>query len=135
MIEDLAGKTALITGAAGGIGLGTAKVLARAGMNVVITDIKEVQLRVAEAELKVITENILALQVDSTDEASLEKAADVVAKHFGNLHVLFNNAGISGGDKILDTPDEKWRNVYEVNVYGPLNGIKQFLPAEIVLCR
>ena len=49
-------------------------------------------------------------------------------KHFGNLHVLFNNAGIGGGDKILNTPDEKWRNVYEVNVYGPLNGIKQFLP-------
>ena len=97
-------------------------------MKVVITDIKDDQLKVAEAELKVITENILALPVDSTDEASLEKAADVVEKHFGNLHVLLNNAGIGGGDKILNTPDEKWRNVYEVNVYGPLNGIKQFLP-------
>ena len=95
-------------------------------MKVVITDIKEDQL-VAEAELKAITEHILALPVDSTDEASLE-AADAVAEHFGNLHVLFNNAGIGGGDKILNTPDEKWRNVYEVNVYGPLNGIKQFLP-------
>ena len=132
MIEDLAGKAALITGAAGGIGLGTAKVLARAGMKVVITDIKEDQLQLAEAELKVITENILALQVDSTDEASLGKAADVVEKHFGNLHVLFNNAGIGGGDKILNTPDEKWRNVYEVNVYGPLNGIKQFLPGMLM---
>ena len=88
MIEDLAGKTALITGAAGGIGLGTAKVFAHAGMKVVITDIKEDQLKVAEAQLKGITENILALPVDSTDEASLEKAADVVEKHFGNLHVL-----------------------------------------------
>ena len=52
MIEDLAGKTALITGAAGGIGLGTAKVFAHAGMKVVITDIKDDQLKVAEAQLK-----------------------------------------------------------------------------------
>ena len=128
MIEDLQGKTALITGAAGGIGLGTAKVFARAGMNVVITDIKGEQLAVAEGELNEITENVLALQVDSTDQDSLGAAADKVAEKFGNLHVLFNNAGIGGGDKILDTPDEKWRNVYEVNVYGPLNGINQFLP-------
>ena len=73
-------------------------------MKVVITDIKEDQLKVAEGELKAITEHILALPVDSTDEASLETAADAVAEHFGNLHVLFNNAGIGGGDKILNTP-------------------------------
>jgi len=128
LIENLEGKTALITGAAGGIGLGTAKVFARAGMNVVITDIKEEQLPVAESELQQITDNVLALQVDSTDKDSLAKAADAVEERFGNLHVLFNNAGIGGGDKILDTPDDKWRNVYEVNVYGPLNGINLFLP-------
>jgi NAD(P)-dependent dehydrogenase (short-subunit alcohol dehydrogenase family) len=128
LIADLQGKTALITGAAGGIGLGTAKVFARAGMNVVITDIKVEQLPVAEGELKEITDNVLALQVDSTDKDSLRTAADNVAETFGNLHVLFNNAGIGGGGKILDTPEDKWRKVYEVNVYGPLNGINQFLP-------
>lgn len=128
MIKDLDGKTALITGAAGGIGLGTAKVFARAGMNVVITDINEEQLPVAESELKSITDNVLALRVDSTNTDSLQSAADQVEKKFGNLHVLFNNAGIGGGGKILETADEKWRQVYEVNVYGPLNGINLFLP-------
>lgn len=128
MIKDLKGKTAFITGAAGGIGLGTAKVFARAGMNVVIADINAEQLPLAEEELREITGRVLALQIDSTDKDSLKLAAESVAEKFGHLHVLFNNAGISGGDKILATPDEKWRRVYEVNVYGPLNGIMQFLP-------
>lgn len=127
-MDELKGKTALITGAGGGIGLGTAKVFARAGMNVVITDIKEEQLPVAESELQEITDNVLALQVDSTDKDSLAEAADAVEERFGNLHVLFNNAGIGGGGKILETPEEKWRRVLEVNVYGPLNGINLFLP-------
>ena len=127
-MKDLDGKTAFITGAAGGIGLGTAKIFARAGMNVVITDIKEEQLPIAESELKSITANVLALQVDSTDKDSLENAADEVEKAFGPLHVLFNNAGIGGGGKVLETPEEKWRRVYEVNVWGPLNGINLFLP-------
>jgi NAD(P)-dependent dehydrogenase (short-subunit alcohol dehydrogenase family) len=127
-MRELEGKTAFITGAAGGIGLGTAKVFARAGMNIVITDIKEEQLPVAASELKSITDNVLALQVDSTDKGSLENAANEVEKAFGPLHVLFNNAGIGGGGKILDTPEEKWRTVYEVNVWGPLNGINVFLP-------
>lgn len=127
-MKDLKGKTAFITGAAGGIGLGTAKVFARAGMNVVITDINKDQLPVAESELKSITDKVLSLQVDSTDTESIKNAADEVEKRFGPLHVLFSNAGIGGGGKILETSENKWRTVYEVNVYGPLNGIRQFLP-------
>ena len=128
-MKNLKGKTAFVTGAAGGIGLGIATTFARAGMNVVITDIQGEQLSVAEGELKAITDNVLALQVDSTDKQSLKKAADSVEKKFGALHVLCNNAGISGGGKILETEDEKWRKVFDVNFWGPLNGINQFLPA------
>lgn len=127
-MKDLKGKTAFVTGAAGGIGLGIATTFARAGMNVVITDIQKDQLAVAEGELKAITDNVLALQVDSTDKQSLKNAADEVEKKFGALHVLCNNAGISGGGKILETPEEKWGKVFDVNFWGPLNGINQFLP-------
>jgi NAD(P)-dependent dehydrogenase (short-subunit alcohol dehydrogenase family) len=127
-MKDLNGKTALITGAAGGIGLGIAKAFARAGMNVVITDIKQQQLPIAESELKAITDNVLTLEVDSTDTASLAKAATNIESSFGALHVLCNNAGIGGGGKVLETPDKQWRNVFEVDFYGPLNGINQFLP-------
>jgi len=127
-MQDLKGKTAFVTGAAGGIGLGMATTFAHAGMNVVITDIQEEQLSIAEGQLKAITDNVLALQVDSTDKGSLANAADKLEKSFGHLHVLCNNAGIGGGGKILETEAEKWGKVFNVNFWGPLNGINQFLP-------
>ncbi|MDG1306749.1 MAG: SDR family NAD(P)-dependent oxidoreductase [Porticoccaceae bacterium] len=127
-METLKNKTAFITGAAGGIGLGMARTFAKAGMNVVISDIQKHQLPVAEAELRAITDNVIALAIDSTNRDSLKQAAARIEQSFGALHVLCNNAGIGGGDKILDTTDKKWRGVMEVNFYGPLNGINQFLP-------
>jgi len=127
-MQDLNGKTAFITGGSSGIGLGMATAFARAGMNVAITDIREEQLAIAEQELKKITDNILTLEVDSTDKRALESAADELEKSFGPLHVLCNNAGIPGGGKVLETPEERWRRTHEVNFWGPLNGIKLFLP-------
>jgi NAD(P)-dependent dehydrogenase (short-subunit alcohol dehydrogenase family) len=128
MMDSLKNKTAFITGAAGGIGLGMARTFAKAGMNVVISDIQKEQLDVAKAELKDINDNVLALTVDSTSPDSLKEAAKRIEHAFGALHVLCNNAGIGGGGKILDTEHEKWRNVMDVNFSGPLNGINQFLP-------
>lgn len=127
-MKDLKGKTAFITGGASGIGLGMATVFARAGMNVAITDIDEDRLANAEGELKSITDKILVLKADSTDMGSLENAADELEKSFGPLHVLCNNAGVPGGGKVLDTTQESWRRTHEVNFWGPLNGIKLFLP-------
>jgi len=127
-VKELKGKTAFVTGAAGGIGLGMAKTFARAGMNVVIADIQNEQLKVAENELREITDNVLALVVNTTDTSALEGAAEKVEKTFGNLHVLCNNAGIGGGGKILETDADKWKQVFSVNFWGPLNGINQFLP-------
>lgn len=127
-MHDLKGKTAFITGGSTGIGLGMATAFARAGMNVAITDIREDQLAIAERELKTITDNILTLEVDSTDKGALENAADELEKSFGPLHVLCNNAGVPGGGRVLETEEEQWRRIHEVNFWGPLNGIKLFLP-------
>ena len=77
-MKKLEGKTAFVTGAAGGIGLGLAKTFARAGMNIVIADIQDKQLKVAESELQEITDNVLALVVDTTDTGSIENAAEKV---------------------------------------------------------
>jgi NAD(P)-dependent dehydrogenase (short-subunit alcohol dehydrogenase family) len=130
-MKDFKGKTALITGGSTGIGFGMATVFAKAGMNVAITDIRDDVLANAESELKSITDNVLALNVNSTDIASMESAAGKVAQSFGPLHVLCNNAGIPGGGKVLETPNERWRNTHEVNFWGPLNGINVFLPSMI----
>ena len=127
-METLAGKTAFITGGSTGIGLGMATSFARHGMNVVITDIRDSELTIAEQHLRQITEGVLALNVDSTDFDALTSAAATIERSFGPLHVLCNNAGITGGAKVLDTPEERWRRTHEVNFWGPLNGIKVFLP-------
>ena len=127
-METLAGKTAFITGGSTGIGLGMATSFARHGMNVVITDIRDSELTIAEQHLKEITEGVLALNVDSTDFDALTSAAATIERSFGPLHVLCNNAGVTGGAKVLDTPEERWRRTHEVNFWGPHNGIKIFLP-------
>ena len=127
-MKDLEKKTAFITGGSSGIGLGIATAFARAGMNIAITDIRDDQLAIAERELKSITDNVLTLNVDSTDRRALENAANELENSFGPPHVLCNNAGIPGGAKVLETPEERWRRVHEVNFWGPLNGIKLFLP-------
>ena len=127
-METLAGKTAFITGGSTGIGLGMATSFARQGMNVVITDIRDSELTIAEQHLRQITEGVLALNVDSTDFDALTSAATTIKRSFGPLHVLCNNAGITGGAKVLDTPEERWRRTHEVNFWGPHNGIKIFLP-------
>ena len=127
-MDTLAGKTAFITGGSTGIGLGMATSFARHGMNVVITDIRDSELTIAEQHLKEITEGVLALNVDSTDFDALTSAAATIERSFGPLHVLCNNAGVTGGAKVLDTPEERWRRTHEVNFWGPHNGIKIFLP-------
>jgi NAD(P)-dependent dehydrogenase (short-subunit alcohol dehydrogenase family) len=127
-MKDLKGKTAFVTGGSTGIGFGMAITFARAGMNVAITDIRDEQLAIAERELKKVTDNVLTMNVDSTNQDSLSRAADELESAFGPLHLLCNNAGIPGGGKVLETPDERWRRTHEVNFWGPLNGIKQFLP-------
>ena len=127
-MKILEGKTAFITGGSTGIGLGMATVFARQKMNVVITDIREEALASAQQQLSQISDQVLALNVDSTDVDALAAAATEVEHIFGPLHVLCNNAGIPGGAKVLDTPEEGWRKTHEVNFWGPHNGIKVFLP-------
>lgn len=127
-MKTLEGKTAFITGGSTGIGLGMATVFARQKMNVVITDIRQEALASAQQQLSQISDQVLALNVDSTDVDALAAAATEVEHTFGPLHVLCNNAGIPGGAKVLDTPEEGWRKTHEVNFWGPHNGIKVFLP-------
>ena len=127
-MKTLEGKTAFITGGSTGIGLGMATVFARQKMNVIITDIREEALASAQHQLSQISDQVLALNVDSTDVDALAAAATEVEHTFGPLHVLCNNAGIPGGAKVLDTPEEGWRKTHEVNFWGPHNGIKVFLP-------
>src|ERR1700744_2761512 len=94
---DFSGKTAFVTGAANGIGLGICRALARSGVNLVLADIEQAALEKARAELATFNVRTHAIEVDVSDAAAFERAADQAEEEFGNIHFLFNNAGITLG--------------------------------------
>jgi len=126
-MRDLPGKTAFVTGGASGIGLGIAKALLGAGMNVVIADIRQDHLDSAEAELAG-GDRVLAVKLDVTDRADFARAADAAEARFGKLHILVNNAGVAvvGPTELATFADWDW--VMGVNLGGVINGVVTLLP-------
>ncbi|MFM5950368.1 MAG: SDR family NAD(P)-dependent oxidoreductase [Novosphingobium sp.] len=126
-MQNLPGKTAFVTGGASGIGLGIAKALLGAEMNVTIVDIRQDHLDAAEAELDG-GAKVLALQLDVTDRAAFAKAADAAEAKFGKIHLLVNNAGVAvvGPTELATFSDWDWVN--GVNVGGTINGVVTILP-------
>ena len=126
-MQNLAGKTAFVTGGASGIGLGIAKALWGAGMNVVIADIRSDHLEAAKTELGD-SKRILALELDVTDRKEFARAADAAEARFGKLHLLCNNAGVAvvGPAALATYADWDW--VMGVNLGGTINGIVTILP-------
>ncbi|HMH28018.1 MAG TPA: SDR family NAD(P)-dependent oxidoreductase [Steroidobacteraceae bacterium] len=123
----MAGKTAFVTGGASGIGLGIAKALSGAGMNVVVADIRDDHLETAKAEIGN-PKRILALKLDVTDRKDFARAADASEAAFGKIHVLCNNAGVAvvGPTALATYADWDW--VMSVNLGGTINGIVTILP-------
>lgn len=126
-MQNLPGKTAFVTGGASGIGLGIAKALLGAGMNVVIADIRDDHLEAAKAELGS-AERVLALKLDVTDRAAYAHAADAAEARFGKIHVLCNNAGVAVVGPAYLATFADWDWVMGVNLGGTINGIVTLLP-------
>lgn len=126
-MQNLPGKTAFITGGASGIGLGIAKALLGAGMNMAIADIRDDHLAAAEAELAG-GDKVLPIKLDVTDRAAFAAAADAAEAKFGKIHILCNNAGVAvvGPTELATFADWDW--VMGVNVGGTINGIVTILP-------
>ncbi len=126
-MQNLPGKTAFVTGGASGIGLGIAKALLGAGMNVVIADIRQDHLYSATAELGG-GDRVLAVKLDVTDRADYARAADAAEAKFGKIHLLCNNAGVAvvGPTDIATFGDWDW--VMGVNLGGVINGVTTILP-------
>ena len=85
-------RVVIITGGASGIGLGIARALQRAGMNIVVADIRDDHLAEARA---VLGADALALKLDVTDRVAFAAAADAAEARFGKIHILCNNAGVA----------------------------------------
>lgn len=128
-MKDFRGKTAFITGAANGIGLGIAGTLSRAGANVAIADIDADALRGARAVLERSGSRVFDIALDVSDRDAVETAAEKVAAEFGNVHVLVNNAGITLGPiPVTDVQPSQWEWIFGVNLFGVVNGVSAFVP-------
>jgi NAD(P)-dependent dehydrogenase (short-subunit alcohol dehydrogenase family) len=127
-MREFAGKTAFVTGGAGGIGLALGRAFAQAGMKVMLADIEADALQAAVKSLQEISPDISGTVCDVADAASVERAAQASFDAFGRVHVVCNNAGVAAGGGIDHISLDNWRWVIDVNLMGVLHGIKSFLP-------
>ena len=120
-------KVALITGAARGIGLATARRFLAEGFRVALLDIEGELLRGAVAGLAD-PDHTLALHCDVSDAAAVAASMDTLSKRFGRLDALVNNAGVAVFAPLLDTSDEDWSRILSVNLTGPFLCTKAAAP-------
>lgn len=127
-LEEVEGKTAFITGGASGMGLGQAHAFAKAGMKVIIADIRQAALDRAMATFKSTNLAVHPIQLDVTDRDAYARAADEAESVFGNVHLLCNNAGVGIGGNMKDATYEDYDFVIGVILGGTINGVQAFLP-------
>jgi 2-deoxy-D-gluconate 3-dehydrogenase len=113
---DLKGRVAIVTGGNGGIGLGMAKGLARAGARVVVAARNREKSSAAVRELKALGADALALTVDVTDERSVEALVADAAQQCGRIDILINNAGINIRKPAHELPVAQWQQVIDTNL-------------------
>jgi NAD(P)-dependent dehydrogenase (short-subunit alcohol dehydrogenase family) len=114
----LAGKAALVTGAARGIGRAIAEVYAEHGARVAVADLLLDEARAVAESIDAGGGRAIALQLDVSDPGSVQQAVDATVAKFGRLDILVNNAGIHRGHPIVDFPVEDWEAVFAVNIRG-----------------
>src|SRR3954471_20691268 len=127
-MKDLAGKTAFVTGAASGIGLGIATALAQAGVKVMLCDIEEAALAKALEGLKATNADVDAVRADVSLKPELEAAAAATVERFGKVHILVNNAGVVGGGGYGAWTDPSWSWTLGVNLMAVIWGVEIFGP-------
>jgi NAD(P)-dependent dehydrogenase (short-subunit alcohol dehydrogenase family) len=128
-MQHLEGKTAVVTGAASGIGLGIARAFAKNGMSVVLSDIHSGRLEAALANVRGLGAKAIAVAADVSQRGEVRKIADAAVKEFGTVHVACNNAGVTiHGKGAWEVTPEEWDWISGVNLDGVVYGIQTFLP-------
>src|ERR1019366_4520536 len=127
-MKRIEGAVAFITGGASGMGLGMAQVFSRAGMRVVIADIRQDAIDAALRQFPADNPGVIGVQLDGADRVAYVRAADAAEKAFGKINVLVNNAGIGIVGSLLTATYADWDWGLSVNLGGVINGIQTVLP-------
>lgn len=122
-MTDIAGKIAVVTGGASGIGRGIAEQLIAEGAQVVIADID------ADALARVASEiGAIGIRTDVTSAESVQALADATMAEFGRVDIIVNNAGVGPVARMEDLSLEDWKWIIDVNLFGVIHGVHSFLP-------
>lgn len=129
-MKDFKGRTAVVTGAASGIGRGLADRFAAEGMNVVIADVEQAALDAAERDMTAAGATVLAVRTDVSNESDVQALAAKTIERFGGVHIVCNNAGVGGGGPQFswESPLVDWEWVLGVNLWGVIHGVRAFVP-------
>jgi NAD(P)-dependent dehydrogenase (short-subunit alcohol dehydrogenase family) len=127
-MRDLAGKIAVVTGAASGIGLALSRRFGADGMRVMMADVEEPALAAAAASLAAEGIEADTAVTDVSDADSVDALARATLERFGAVHVVCNNAGVAGGGLTWQIPLPTWNWMVGVNLFGIVHGMRSFLP-------
>jgi NAD(P)-dependent dehydrogenase (short-subunit alcohol dehydrogenase family) len=132
-MEQLSGRVAVVTGGASGIGRGMIEAFAEEGMKLVLADIEAEPLANAVSEVRSAGAEAIGVECDVSDAGSVEALRDRALTEYGKIHVLCNNAGVSGSGvgATWELPQEEWDWVMGVNLNGVVFGHRSFIPAMI----
>ena len=128
MIQDFAGKTAVITGAGSGFGLALARRGAKLGMKLALVDVQKDALDAVCAELQATGTAVMARRVDVAEGGQMQALANDVGAQWGAPHLGFNNAGVAAGGLVWENTEADWDWVLGVNLKGVVHGVRLFIP-------
>lgn len=134
-MSDLAGRTAVITGAASGFGLEASRIAAREGMHIVMADVQAEALERAAAEIAALGAEVLPFWLDVSNAAEVEALGAATRERFDAPHLVFNNAGVGCGGLIWEHTIADWQWLLGVNVMGVAHGVRVFVPMMLDAAR
>ncbi|NOV23906.1 SDR family oxidoreductase [Cupriavidus necator] len=127
-MKDFSNKVAVITGGASGFGKEFARIAADLGMKLVLADVQEDALDATVAEFQARNVPVIGLRTDVSRAEQVQALADAAIEAFGQVNLLFNNAGVGAGGLIWENSEKDWEWVLGVNLYGVVHGVRIFTP-------
>ncbi len=134
-MKQFEGKVAVITGGASGFGKEFARIGAQLGMKLVLADVQEDALDATVAEFKAQGTQVIGLRTDVSKVEQVQALADATMAAFGEVNLMFNNAGVGAGGLLWENSEKDWEWVLGVNLYGVIHGVRIFTPLMLEAAR